>query len=346
MSKLNLDTMVYDSILYGYNGFNDMTVSRTIAALLNRMSIPTVESGGIIKFRPKGASTFGGYIYKSGVITIFNDHLAPFGSNKVSFRDVLKTLMRRSSYGYAALYKRMERDRAMYLLSIGKKYEDVYGYEDEIIAGAEDSGRKIIVGSEAIPEESVTSYMDLRLPFRNSIFDKLDSDETTLWSIFELITDRGVKGKALSQKTDAARKDNQKLSLPVIYPNYHTFNDEGKRYIVPNRCVCLDFDLVKQGIVGTKAEHLRAKVSCMAETICVSSSFTKGNFWALVAIGDYRADYRSFANAVCDDIERRLEVYHVELDRACCTLKQARVLVSDKTAVIKSPSNRFFEPEY
>lgn len=323
-----------------------MTVSRTIAMMLNQMKIPTIESGKVIKFRPQGASSFGGYIYRSGVIMIFNDHYAPFSSNKVSLRDALKELSHKSHYGYIPLYKQIERDRAMWLIETGQKYEDVYGYDGmDGTSGAASSQPvvKVSIYEQTVPDEEMASYVDIRFPFRNSIFQKFNEGETTLWEIFRIINGANRTSKQLEKQTSAARKEGEKLSLPVIYPNYHTFESDGKTHKVPNRCVILDFDLQKQGFDLIKCKRIRSQVTCMPETICVCESFTRGNFWALVALGDTVSNHRSVANAVCDDIEKRLSVYNVEIDRSSCVLNQARFVVYDRNAMIKHPSMCFVE---
>lgn len=339
---MNASTNCYETIKEGHGGFDEMTVSRTIAMMLNQMKIPTVECGKVIKFRPQGASTFGGYIYRSGVIMIFNDHYAPFSSNKVSLRDALKELSHKSHYGYIPLYKQIERDRAMWLIETGQKYEDVYGYDgmDGSVAQTVTDVRVVV---QAISDEEMASYVDTRFPFRNSIFQKFNEGETTLWEIFKVINGSGRTSKQLEKQTNAARKEGEKLSLPVIYPNFHTFESDGKIHKVPNRCVILDFDLKKQGFDLIKSKRIRAQVTCMQETICVCESFTRGNFWALVALGDTFSNHRSVANAVCEEIERRLSVYKVQMDRSSCVLNQARFVVYDKNAVIKHPSSCFTE---
>ena len=58
---------------------------------------------------------------------------------------------------------------------------------------------------------------------------------------------------------------------------------------------------------------------------------------------DYGAKYKDVANSVCEDVEKRLATYAVQLDRSCCVLSQARFVVYDKNAVIKHPSRRFVE---
>ena len=339
---MNASTNCYETIKEGHGGFDEMTVSRTIAMMLNQMKIPTVECGKVIKFRPQGASTFGGYIYRSGVIMIFNDHYAPFSSNKVSLRDALKELSHKSHYGYIPLYKQIERDRAMWLIETGQKYEDVYGYDgmDGSVAQTVTDVRVVV---QAISDEEMASYVDTRFPFRNSIFQKFNEGETTLWEIFKVINGSGRTSKQLEKQTNAARKEGEKLSLPVIYPNFHTFESDGKIHKVPNRCVILDFDLKKQGFDLIKSKRIRAQVTCMQETICVCESFTRGNFWALVALGDTFSNHRSVANAVCEEIERRLSIYNVQMDRSSCVLNQARFVVYDKNAVIKHPSSCFAE---
>lgn len=335
----------YETIKEGHGGFDEMTVSRTLAMMLNQMKIPTIESGNIIKFRPQGASSFGGYIYRSGVIMIFNDHYAPFSSNKVSLRDALKELSHKSHYGYIPLYKQIERDRAMWLIETGQKYEDVYGYDgmDDSTGSSAQPVRDVRVVTQAIPDEEMASYVDIRFPFRNSIFQKFNEGETTLWEMFRIISGSNRTSKQLEKQTGAARKEGEKLSLPVIYPNYHTFESDGKIHKVPNRCVILDFDLKKQGIDNVKAKRIKAQVTCMQETICVCESFTRENFWALVALGDIVSSHKSVANAVCEEIERRLSVYSVQIDRSSCALSQARFVVFDKNAVIKHPSFCFTE---
>lgn len=336
----------YETIKEGYGGFDEMTVSRTIAMMLNQMKIPTVECGKVIKFRPQGASTFGGYIYRSGVIMIFNDHCAPFSSNKVSLRDALKELSHKSHYGYIPLYKQIERDRAMWLIDTNQKYEDVYGYDgmDDTSGNINvDDKRKVQICTKAVPDEEMASYIDIRFPFRNSIFQKFNEGETTLWEMFRIINGSNRTSKQLEKQTSAARKEGEKLSLPVIYLNYHTFESDGKVHKVPNRCVILDFDLKKQGFDSVKCKRIRSQVSCMQETICVCESFTSGNFWALVALGDTFSAYKSVANAVCDDIEKRLSVYQVQMDRSSCSLNQARFVVYDRNAMIKHPSSCFTE---
>ena len=187
---MNASTNCYETIKEGHGGFDEMTVSRTIAMMLNQMKIPTVECGKVIKFRPQGASTFGGYIYRSGVIMIFNDHYAPFSSNKVSLRDALKELSHKSHYGYIPLYKQIERDRAMWLIETGQKYEDVYGYDgmDGSVAQTVTDVRVVV---QAISDEEMASYVDTRFPFRNSIFQKFNEGETTLWEIFKVINGSG-----------------------------------------------------------------------------------------------------------------------------------------------------------
>lgn len=341
---MNKNSNCYEIVKEGHGGFDEMTVARTLAMMLNQMKIPTIESGKIIKFRPQGASTFGGYIYRSGVIMIFNDHCAPFSSNKVSLRDALKELSHKSHYGYIPLYKQIERDRAMWLIETGQKYEDVYGYDgmdDTNGHGGEISRVNLVV--QAISDEEMASYVDIRFPFRNSIFQKFNEGETTLWEIFRIINGNSRTSRQLEKQTIAARKENEKLSLPVIYPNYHTFESDGKTHKVPNRCVMLDFDLKKQGIDFVKCKRIRAQVSCMQETICVCESFTRGNFWALMALGDITSSHKSVANAVCDDVERRLSLYGIQIDRSSCVLNQARFIVNDKSAVIKHPSHCFAE---
>lgn len=340
---MNKNSNCYEIVKEGHGGFDEMTVARTLAMMLNQMKIPTIESGKIIKFRPQGASTFGGYIYRSGVIMIFNDHCAPFSSNKVSLRDALKELSHKSHYGYIPLYKQIERDRAMWLIQTGQKYEDVYGYDGMDDTGAKSPITKVDIGIRAIPDEEMASYVDIRFPFRNSIFQKFNEGETTLWEIFRIINGSGRTSKQLEKQTNAARKENEKLSLPVIYPNYHTFESDGKIHKVPNRCVMLDFDLKKQGVDFIKCKRIRAQVACMQETICVCDSFTRGNFWALMALGDITSGHKSVANAVCDDVERRLSLYGIQIDRTSCVLNQARFVVYDKNAVIKHPSHCFIE---
>ena len=334
----------YEIVKDGHGGFDEMTISRTLALMLNQLKVPTIECDNVIKFRPIGASTFGGYIYRSGVIMIFNDHRSPFSSSKVSLKDALKELSHKSRYGYMALYKKIERDRAMWLISTGQKYEDVYGYD-----GMDDKPGGTIADvklrSEQIPDEEMSAYMDIRFPFRNSIFQKFNEGETTLWEILRIVNGSTRASKSLERQTIGARREGEKLSLPVIYPNYHTFDSDGKIHKVPNRCVILDFDLKKQGFDETKSRRIRSQVSCMQETICVCESFTSGNFWALVALGDTFSSYKSVANAVCDEIERRLSVYAVQLDRSSCSMKQARFLVYDKNALIKHPSMCFEERE-
>ena len=334
----------YEIIKEGHGGFNDMTISRTLAMMLNQMKIPTIEAGGVIKFRPKGASSFGGYIYKSGVVMIFNEHTTPFSKDKVSLRDALKELSHKSRYGYIPLYKQIERDRAIWLMEVGQKYEDVYGYDGIGDNNVEDdSPKKVKVLSKAIPDEEITSYLDIRFPFRNSIFQKFNEGETTLWEIFRLINGSVGNSPVLQKQTLYARREGEKLSLPVIYPNYHTFDCDGRTQKVPNRCVMLDFDLEKQGVDKIKGRRIRSHITCMEETVCVCDSFTSGNFWALVAIGDTASKYKDVANAVCEDVEKRLAAYAVQLDRSCCVLSQARFVVYDKNAVIKHPSRRFVE---
>ena len=337
----------YETIKEGHGGFDEMTVSRTLAMMLNQMKIPTIESGKVIKFRPQGASSFGGYIYRSGVIMIFNDHYAPFSSNKVSLKDALKELSHKSHYGYIPLYKQIERDRAMWLIATGQKYEDVYGYDgmDSTSGTASQPITEVQLAVKAIPDEEMASYVDIRFPFRNSIFQKFNEGETTLWEIFRIINGSNRTSKQLENHTKHARKENEKLSLPVIYPNYHTFESDGKTHKVPNRCVILDFDLKKQGFDLVKCKRIRAQVTCMNETICVCESFTSGNFWALVALGDTVSNHKSVANAVCNDIEKRLSVYNVQLDRSSCVLNQARFVVYDRNAVIKHPTCCFAEKE-
>lgn len=342
---MNASTNCYETIKEGHGGFDEMTVSRTLAMMLNQMKIPTIECGKVIKFRPQGASSFGGYIYRSGVIMIFNDHHAPFSSNKVSLRDALKELSHKSHYGYIPLYKQIERDRAMWLIETEQKYEDVYGYDG--MDGTSNSSaqplKEVQVVTQAIPDEEMASYVDIRFPFRNSIFQKFNEGETTLWEIFRIISGCNRTSKQLEKQTNAARREGEKLSLPVIYPNYHTFESEGKIHKVPNRCAILDFDLKKQGFDLVKCRRIRAQVTCMQETICVCESFTSGNFWALVALGDTFSNHRCVANAVCDEIERRLSVYNVQIDRSSCVLNQARFVVYDKNSVIKHPSSCFSE---
>lgn len=338
-------TNYYETVKEGYGGFDEMTISRTIAMMLNQLKVPTIESGKVIKFRPKGASSFGGYIYRSGVIVIFNEHYAPFSTNKLSLKAALKELMHQSHYGYLPLYKQIERERAMWLIETGQKYEDVYGY-DGMDGGAEDSStNEVKLKVSAVSDEQMTSYLDMRCPFRNSIFQKFNEGETTLWEILRIVNGSTRTSKSLERQTVGARREGEKLSLPVIYPNYHTFESDGKIHKVPNRCVILDFDLKKQGFDATKSRRIRSQVSCMQETICVCESFTSGNFWALVALGDTFSTYKSVANAVCDEIERRLSVYAVQLDRSSCSMKQARFLVYDKNALIKHPSMCFEERE-
>lgn len=339
---MNGNDNCYEVVKDGHGGFDEMTISRTLAMMLNQLKVPTIECDNVIKFRPIGASTFGGYIYRSGVIMIFNDHRSPFSSSKVSLRDALKELSHKSRYGYMALYKKIERDRAMWLISTGQKYEDVYGYDgmDDRPGG---TMCDVKLRSEQIPDEEMSAYMDIRFPFRNSIFQKFNEGETTLWEIFKIINGGSRTSKQLERQTEAARREGEKLSLPVIYPNYHTFESDGKIHKVPNRCAMLDFDLKKQGVDIIKAKRIRAQVSCMPETICVCESFTQGNFWALMALGDIVSDYKSLSNAVCDDIERRLSVYGVQIDRTSCSIKQARFVVYDRNSVIKHPSARFEE---
>lgn len=338
-------TNYYETVKEGFGGFNEMTISRTIAMMLNQMKVPTIEAGKVIKFRPKGASSFGGYIYRSGVVVIFNEHCAPFSTNKLSLKAVLKELMHQSHYGYLPLYKQIERERAMWLIETEQKYEDVYGY-DGMDGGAEDSPtNEVKLKVSPVSDEQMTSYLDIRFPFRNSIFQKFNEGETTLWEILRIVNGSTRASKSLERQTIGARREGEKLSLPVIYPNYHTFDSDGKIHKVPNRCVILDFDLKKQGFDATKSRRIRSQVSCMQETICVCESFTSGNFWALVALGDTFSTYKSVANAVCDEIERRLSVYAVQLDRSSCSMKQARFLVYDKNALIKHPSMCFEERE-
>lgn len=333
----------YEIVKDGHGGFDEMTISRTLAMILNQMKVPTIESGKIIKFRPVGASTFGGYIYTSGVIMIFNDHFSPFSSNKISLKDALKELSHKSHYGYIPLYKKIERDRAMWLMKTGQKYEDVYGYDGMGETKQDEIVRKIAIRSEAIPDEEMASYVDIRFPFRNSIFQKFNEGETTLWELFKIINGCTKTSKQLENQTLAARRCEEKLSLPVAYINYHTFESDGKVHKVPNRCAIMDFDLKKQGFDIVKSRRIRSQVSCMPETICVSESFTKGNFWSVMAIGDYESSHKDVSSAICDDLERRLSVYGVQLDRSSCSLNQARFLTYDKNAIIKHPSSRFVE---
>jgi hypothetical protein len=335
----------YQTVKDGYGGFDEMTVSRTLAMMLNQIKVPTIESGKVIKFRPSGASSFGGYIYRSGVVMIFNEHTAPFGNNKVSLKDALKTLLHKSHYGYIPLYKKIERDRAMWLMQTGQKYEDVYGYDGmDGNCNVGDCCAEVKIRTCAVPDEQMASYLDMRFPYRNSIFQKFNEGETTLWEIFRIINGNGKTTKNLAKQTEYARREGEKLSLPVIYPNYHTFVSENKIHKVPNRCVTLDFDLAKQGIDTMKARRIRSQVTCMSETICVCESFTKGNFWALCALGDTQSNHRAVANAVCDEVERRLSIYQVQIDRASCVLSQARFVVYDRAAVIKHPASCFYEP--
>lgn len=338
------NTNCYQIVKDGHGGFDEMTISRTIAMMLNQLKVPTIECGKLIKFRPNGASSFGGYIYRSGVIMIFNDHYAPFSGNKVSLKDALKELMHRSHYGYMPLYKQIERDRAMWLMQTGQTYEDVYGYDgmDNACKTGIANGEVKIV-SHAIPDEQMASYVDIRFPFRNSIFQKFNEGETTLWEMFRIINGNGKTSKQLERQTNGARREGEKLSLPVIYPNFHTFESEGKVHKVPNRCIMLDFDLRKQGFDYVKCKRVRSQVACMQETICVCDSFTVGNFWALLALGDIQSDYKSVANAVCAEIETRLSIYGVQLDRTSCSINQARFVVHDRNAIIKHPAVCFEE---
>lgn len=337
---------VYKLVKEGFGGFNDMTVCRTLAMMLSQMKIPTIEADSVIKFRPNGSSSFGGYIYRSGVIMIFNDHTAPFSTNKLSLKDALRELLHKTKFGYMAIYKQIERDRAIWLMSNGKKYEDVYGYDADF--DAEDGTKlqnniKVNIKVQPIPEDEMPSYLDTRFVYKNSIYQKFYNGETTLWEIFKLIKGKNRTGRTLERQTSYARENGEKLSLPVIYPNFHTFDSDGKVFRVPNRVAMLDFDLVKQGVDLLKSKRIRAQVSCMKETICVCDSFTTGNFWALMALGDIKSKYKIFTNCVCGEIERRLSVFNIQIDRCGTVLKQARFLVHDANSIIKHPSARFYE---
>lgn len=331
----------YNQVKSGNGGFDDMTVARTIALMLNSMRVPTLESGGMIRFKPMGASSFGGYIYKSGVIMIFNEHLAPFESNKVSLKEVLKTLMHKSNFGFMALLKKIEIDRAMWLMETGKTYDEVFGFEGYDVDLK--ASQKPMVRSQSIPDDEVKSYTEIIVPIRDSVFQKFDETETTVWEIANIITGCGRGGKELENKTRTCRKANEKLGLPVIFTNFHYMTDiEGKRLVIPNRCVTLDFDLAKQGFDFEKCKRIRDTVSCMAETILVAESFTKGNFWALMAAGEF-GSYKKFSEETCFEVEQRLSEFAVVLDKTSCRIKQPRFVSHDKHAIVKFPSRRFFE---
>lgn len=329
----------YETVKNGFGGFNEMTVCRTIALMLGQFKVPTIESNNVVKFKPIGSSTFGGYIYRSGVIMIFNDHTAPFSTSKLSLKDALKELMHKTRFGFMALYKQIERDRAIWLMKIGKTYEDVFGYEGELAEGGREPDKRVKIRVQPIPEDEISGYADTRFVYKNSIYQKFYDGETTLWDTFRLIQGKKRSARSLERQTNYARENKQKTSLPVIYPNFHVFSE----FRVPNRLTMLDFDLIKQGVDLIKAKRIRDTVSCMPEIICVCDSFTNGNFWALAAIGETVSKYREFSEAVCDEIEKRLAVFGIQIDRCGCLMKQARFLVHDADAIIKNPSRRFYE---
>lgn len=333
-----------NAVLVAYGGFDDMTVCRFVGRLLNDIGVPTMETHIGIKFKPIGGSTFGSYIYKSGVMKSFNEHHAPFSATTLSFQEVLKELSHTSKYGYLAVYNKIENLRTIYLCKIQKTFEQVYGATDCTPQTKSDRPKCTEVRSEGIPEEEMTSYTALRIPYKNSLFSKSLDGETTIWSIMKLI--RGMsKGSAVLQKLTQKWREqtNGKHNFPVIYPNYHLYEINGELYPHHNDLVVLDFDLIKQGFSVSESRRIRSIVESYAETICVAESYTRGNFWALVAMGECRGDRQSVGDAVCSEIERRLEYFGCRIDRAGCRVKQARLVIYDRYAVIKNPTERFVE---
>lgn len=336
-----------EAVIMAHGGFNDMTICRVIGRLLNDIGVPTLEAPNGIKFKPIGASTFGSYIYKSGVMMSFNEHHAPFSQQTLSLNDVLKELTHASRYGYLNVLRKLENMRSIYLCRLGKTFEEVYGSEissKNCNIGSQTDIKSVSIKSERIPEEEMSSYMALRVPYKNSLFSKSLDGETTIWNLMKLV--RGfTKGSETLQSLTKAwrRQSNGKLNFPVIYPSYHLYEIAGKLHTQLNDCVLLDFDLVKQGFPLEASKRIRAIVESYPETICVASSFTDGNFWALVAIGETHSDRMSICDEVCRQVERRLEYFDCVIDRAGCRIKQARLVIYDKFAVIKNPTERFVE---
>lgn len=333
-----------ESVILANDGFNDETIMKFIASLLADIKVPTTRIyDGHIRFRPIGASTYGGYIYKSGVVMIFNEHYAPFSKSKLSLADVLKELCRKSKYAYMPIYKQVCTRRALYLLSINKSYDEVYGFNDVGNSDVVDSDVRAV--SRIIPEDALSCYVDSRIPFKNSMFDKKVRGETTLWDLAALMRGTSAKSRDLESKTKYARSQGTsgKLSMPVVYPNFHLVEVDGKFIRMPNHLVMLDFDLRKQGFSTIKCRRIRAIIENMEESILVCDSFTKGNFWAIVAASEPMVNYKTLASAVMSNIESRLGASNVVLDRTSARITQMRFVIFDKNTVIKHPTMRFVE---
>lgn len=331
-----------ESIMASDGGFNEYTIMKLIGRMLGELNIPVSKiEGDSMRFRPIGASTFGGYIYKSGVIMIFNEHTSPFSKSKLCMKEAIMEMCRKTSGQARCLCKEIERQRTLYLIKLRKSYEDVYGSngdQNNLILD------KMPINVADIPEEEMTCYMDTRLPFKNSLLSKVISGETTIWDVLTLIRGKSKGGERLKALTKKARGIKEgKLMLPVIYPNFHIMEIERSFKRWPNRVVTLDFDLNKQGISLKKSFDIRSAVEGFDETICTCESFTMGNFWALVAIDEPRTNYESVAIKVIKEVQSRLNIFRVEVDKSAGRMTQARVVVTDETAMIKHPTSRFTE---
>ena len=333
-----------ESIMLADDGFNDLTIMKLLSALLNDLKIPVTSiQKDHVRFKPIGASTYGGYIYKSGVIVIFNEHFSPMITKTTSLREALKLLCRKSKFAYLPLYNAVCRYRTLYLLATGKVYEDVYGYD------AVDGQQPILLGdvgtivSELVSDDEISCYVDTRIPFKDSVYTKKISGETTIWDLAKLIRGVGAAGKALKEKTRYARRIDDKMHMPVILPNFHLAEMDGKFIKIPNNTVMLDFDLDKQGFDILQCARIRAIVEGMGETILVSASYTKGNFWAIMAASHPKCSYERLALGVMEAIEGRFDKVVLKLDKTSGRMNQMRFVLHDKYLLVKHPTMRFVD---
>lgn len=333
-----------ESIMLADGGFNGGTIMKLIASLLNDLKIPVMSlQTDHVRFKPIGASTYGGYIYKSGVVVIFNEHYAPLSKKTSSLKDVLKELCRKSKFAYLPLYNAVCRFRTLYLLSTGKDYEEIYGYDSTEDPTSLVASESSVVRSEILAEDEIACYVDTRLPFKDSVYAKKILGETTIWDLAKVIRGITSSGLALKEKTRYAKRINDKMHMPVILPNFHLAELDGVDVKIPNNTVMLDFDLDKQSIDIVKCSRIRAIIENMDETILVSASFTKGNFWAIVAASHPIYSYERLAMGIMTEVESRLGTLRVKLDRTSARMSQMRFVMHDKNLLIKHPTMKFVE---
>lgn len=288
---------------------------------------PSVDRKGLVKFKPIGASSFGGAVFPNGTVHILNDHTEPFESQTTTYYEIARTQM--GCAKFQKYWKEYVKDNDLVLASKIKKAVDAAAkIEVTLDEDATETASQVWMLDKARRERTtIEAFMEAISTGELAIVDIEDvlnwlHDPPAFWKR-RLQNMRDAKDPEdydmLKQKL---KWDSPAITQAQTFPTH--------------RIGWLDVDNK-----SNEPDEMRIARKRLLEDDRVAGVFTTISGGLAIGVGIYAKTQSEYVEAItraCEDIERD---YRLVVDRTCLRWSQLRFLSWDSDAVIK-PSSRHY----